>query len=127
MHLRTSICIYGSLEIGQLQLFQGRPSPVSVLQTSGDGRGPWTLHVTALQLTPTLSFLYQGDGHMRAACTGCAGDCPFILKSCPANTTNGVPCSQNGWCMSASGVCECYFGYAGSDCSQCAEGYMRAP
>ncbi|KAK9854809.1 hypothetical protein WJX84_004417 [Apatococcus fuscideae] len=58
---------------------------------------------------------------------GCAGDCPFTLKTCPANTTNGVPCSQNGWCMSASGVCECYFGYAGSDCSQCAEGYMRAP
>ncbi|CAL5224259.1 g6916 [Coccomyxa viridis] len=56
---------------------------------------------------------------------GCPGDCAFPLVACPA-PAGGVPCSNRGWCASAFGACQCWFGYAGDDCSQCAEGYIRS-
>ena len=56
---------------------------------------------------------------------GCPGDCAFPLLACPA-PAGGDPCSDHGWCASAFGVCQCWFGYTGNDCSQCAEGYIRS-
>ena len=56
---------------------------------------------------------------------GCPGDCAFPLVACPA-PAGGDPCSDHGWCASAFGVCQCWFGYTGDDCSQCAEGYIRS-
>ena len=56
---------------------------------------------------------------------GCPSDCAFPLVACPA-PAGGVPCSDHGWCASAFGACQCWFGYTGDDCSQCAEGYIRS-
>ena len=56
---------------------------------------------------------------------GCPGDCAFPLVACPA-PAGGDPCSDHGWCASAFGACQCWFGYTGDDCSQCAEGYIRS-
>ncbi|CAL8463720.1 g3254 [Coccomyxa elongata] len=36
------------------------------------------------------------------------------------------PCGGHGFCLSAWGSCQCWIGYAGADCSQCAEGYIRS-
>jgi hypothetical protein len=79
----------------------------------------------------------------------CSVDCPVSRKACPfgaavpvshgvktssesgvppqdspASTTQ-TPCSENGVCLSASGTCRCFDGYAGYDCSECATGHMR--
>ena len=58
------------------------------------------------------------------ACPGCPGDCPFALVACPV-PKGGHPCSGHGLCLSAWGSCQCWIGYDGDDCSQCAEGYIR--
>ncbi|BDA48393.1 probable disintegrin and metalloproteinase with thrombospondin mo at N-terminal half [Coccomyxa sp. Obi] len=56
---------------------------------------------------------------------GCPGDCPFGLVPCPS-PSGGTPCGGHGFCLSAWGTCQCWIGYAGADCSQCAEGYIRS-
>lgn len=53
----------------------------------------------------------------------CLEDCPFVLKTCPAPTSLGessLPCGGNGKCLVLSGSCECFTGYAGTDCGSCA-------
>ena len=58
-------------------------------------------------------------------CTaGCAEDCLMILDQCPI-PAGGTLCSGVGWCLSTQGICQCYLGYAGDDCSSCDEGYVR--
>ncbi|KAK9917449.1 hypothetical protein WJX75_004476 [Coccomyxa subellipsoidea] len=57
---------------------------------------------------------------------GCPGDCPFALVACPAPRGSNNPCSGHGFCLSAWGSCQCWIGYNGDDCSQCAEGYIRS-
>ncbi len=58
-------------------------------------------------------------------CTaGCAEDCLMILDQCPI-PSGGTLCSGVGWCLSTQGICQCYLGYAGDDCSSCDEGYVR--
>lgn len=56
---------------------------------------------------------------------GCLGDCPFLLQACPTAEKNASQCTGNGRCLSATGTCVCFLGYAGSDCSLCAEGYLK--
>ncbi|DBA71983.1 TPA: hypothetical protein ACH3X2_010728 [Trebouxia sp. C0005] len=55
---------------------------------------------------------------------GCAEDCLMILDQCPI-PAGGTLCSGVGWCLSTQGICQCYLGYAGDDCSSCDEGYVR--
>lgn len=58
---------------------------------------------------------------------GCAQDCPFEVLSCPGGNIKGKLCSGRGSCLTASGTCVCHYGYQASDCSQCAEGFIRLP
>ncbi|KAK9815540.1 hypothetical protein WJX72_005402 [[Myrmecia] bisecta] len=58
--------------------------------------------------------------------SGCPGDCSFDLNTCPGASATSAPCSGKGWCLSAVGICQCYFGYGGADCSLCADGYMKS-
>jgi hypothetical protein len=37
----------------------------------------------------------------------------------------GEPCGRRGQCALTSGTCGCFQGYAGSDCGECARGYVR--
>lgn len=55
---------------------------------------------------------------------GCTQDCRFGLALCPT-PAGGGSCSGVGWCLSTQGICQCYLGYAGDDCSLCDEGYVR--
>lgn len=57
----------------------------------------------------------------RSVIGGAAGTCP---KDCSA-PTQSCPggCGGHGTCMPASGVCECWTGYQGKTCSECASGY----
>jgi hypothetical protein len=72
-------------------------------------------------------------------CTSaCAIDCPITRRACPAGASlvsvsdnssvsaSATSCNGNGMCLSASGTCRCFGGYAGDDCSSCAVGYMRS-
>lgn len=56
---------------------------------------------------------------------GCPQDCRFGLALCPTPAGGGL-CSGVGWCLSTQGICQCYLGYAGDDCSLCDEGYVRS-
>ncbi|KAL3138790.1 hypothetical protein ABBQ32_005632 [Trebouxia sp. C0010 RCD-2024] len=56
---------------------------------------------------------------------GCTQDCRFGLALCPT-PAGGGSCSGVGWCLSTQGICQCYLGYAGDDCSLCDEGYVRS-
>ena len=72
---------------------------------------------TGLPLSPALKGMLP--------CTaGCAEDCLMILDQCPI-PSGGTLCSGVGWCLSTQGICQCYLGYAGDDCSSCDEGYVR--
>lgn len=72
---------------------------------------------SGLPLSPALKGMLP--------CTaGCAEDCLMILDQCPI-PSGGTLCSGVGWCLSTQGICQCYLGYAGDDCSSCDEGYVR--
>jgi hypothetical protein len=72
-----------------------------------------------------------GERCTDAGCTtGCTGDCPYQVKSCPtAPWVGGGECSSRGKCFSASGACACFSkqGYVGAACDECAEGYVMRP
>ena len=75
------------------------------------------------QACPDHALYPQGRLPCHAA-AGCPEDCLFSLNDCPYSVP-GQPCSNAGWCMSATGICQCYLGYTGDDCSQCDQGYLR--
>jgi hypothetical protein len=63
---------------------------------------------------------------------GCATDCPLPLLTC--RSVNGLRCNGVGVCATSSvgtsaatsGFCVCgRQGYAGADCTECAEGFVR--
>lgn len=98
-------------------------APVMVL--SAEGKAHLVSHCSCILAEHKALNTYLE--HAPDACymtAGCPGDCAFPLVACPA-PAGGVPCSNRGWCASAFGACQCWFGYAGDDCSQCAEGYIR--
>lgn len=43
----------------------------------------------------------------------------------PLPSSAGQQCSGHGAPVAAQGVCQCYVGYDGSSCSECADGYQR--
>lgn len=57
----------------------------------------------------------------------CPTDCPTELRACPAPVGSDVMCGGYGRCLQASGVCDCFIGYGGDDCGDCAPGYLRTP
>jgi Laminin EGF domain len=60
--------------------------------------------------------------------TGCQADCPLPVVACPFGTNRvglQASCSGSGSCLSATGSCSCFKGYAGNDCGQCAPYYLR--
>ncbi|EFJ11962.1 hypothetical protein SELMODRAFT_425768 [Selaginella moellendorffii] len=64
----------------------------------------------------------------RTSC--CLQDCPYVSAVCPAPMAGPMKnktCSGRGICLEASGQCDCFRGYAGSDCSICAWGWIQTP
>ncbi|GAQ88137.1 Subtilisin-related protease with thrombospondin repeats [Klebsormidium nitens] len=56
----------------------------------------------------------------------CYQDCQFVPMLCPAPALGaraGQPCAGAGRCLDSTGVCDCFTGHAGADCSQCADGW----
>ena len=49
----------------------------------------------------------------------CPKDCAAPLKSCSGG------CGSHGTCMPASGMCQCWKGFAGPSCGDCAAGHVR--
>ena len=47
----------------------------------------------------------------------CPGDCGPASVACPSGCVSGV-------CLPATGLCECFVGHTGSDCSLCSPGFM---
>lgn len=69
---------------------------------------------------------YQEDC-TTAECSGgtqCATDCPAWVPQCPTGE-GGVLCSWHGFCSLATGACECYEGYIGDACGECAPAYLE--
>jgi hypothetical protein len=62
----------------------------------------------------------------------CPEDCSFPFISCPgsysSSSTGGadtlLPCSGRGVCYTSLGVCDCYAGWMGADCSTCSSGHV---
>ena len=50
-------------------------------------------------------------------------DCPLTFHPLPSSS--GQQCSGHGAPVAAQGVCQCYVGYDGTSCSECADGYQR--
>ena len=58
----------------------------------------------------------------------CPVDCPFELKTCPTQTKLGDAskvCGAVGTCLPGSGECNCFTGYTGDGCGECASGYVQ--
>jgi hypothetical protein len=55
----------------------------------------------------------------------CPQDCPYPFIACPPYDASAAPCNAKGMCYTSTGVCQCYTGYGGADCSGCAPGYIR--
>lgn len=64
-----------------------------------------------------------GNGVCELGESECVRDCPAPVGSCP--TARSLVCGGHGHCLGAvSTYCECYTGYSGSACEQCAGGYL---
>eukprot|EP00192_Tetraselmis_astigmatica_P001340 CAMPEP_0117696850 /NCGR_PEP_ID=MMETSP0804-20121206/28894_1 /TAXON_ID=1074897 /ORGANISM="Tetraselmis astigmatica, Strain CCMP880" /LENGTH=2321 /DNA_ID=CAMNT_0005511019 /DNA_START=558 /DNA_END=7525 /DNA_ORIENTATION=- len=94
--------------------------------------------VAAGQATASESHLLAIAASYEWSLDGCHLDCPLQLLPCPvppqpadeakedSGGGPGLMCGGAGRCFHASGMCECFVGYAGDDCGQCSPGYNRA-
>lgn len=53
----------------------------------------------------------------------CPSDCVVEMLACPLGASD-LTCSGVGVCVPATASCDCFTGYAGADCSQCATGFF---
>eukprot|EP00887_Chlorella_sp_A99_P007582 scaffold28.g7582.t1 len=103
------------------------------------GHAPAGLRLLSLDAAATLPTCGNGICELgerlamlgsAASAAPCLADCPVPLLQCPASDAfspnETSPCSGRGTCLSGTGACTCWAGYAGAACESCAFGYAQA-
>lgn len=52
---------------------------------------------------------------------------PMLCPAPALGARTGQPCAAAGRCLDSTGVCDCFTGHSGADCSQCADGWSLTP